>query len=523
MKGKFLKLISGIILVILLFNLQITEAAHNEILGEADDTDGVALYTAGLSNGTQADPTGEPGGEPTDDVVEEAVLAGLLEMIGDQSEEVLDFDPGPPETYESERDDTMAEVTEGLMAIDDFGLIEEGADPESNYDAGIGGWVLLGNFGQIKADGIENNNTLGHDPGLTPEQQLRGNEIFLYEDAELSGIIVSLRTLNGDTINFTIEDRQIDPNTTAGADDTLITIDLDTLPGFDEVNDAVIEILIVDDAISMEGTFYQEDSPELPIWGDSTLELDAVATLVAALEGEISGYKWNDTDGDGVKDVGEPGLADWTIVLSGDESDSTTTDLNGFYRFEGLVTGNYVVSEVLKSGWEQTHPGGDGTHSISLDPGENSTNNNFGNIRPVGSISGIKWNDTDGDGVKDAGEHPLEGWTIRLSGDESASTTTAADGSYIFEDLLEGSYTVSEVQKFNWIQTAPGGSGVYNINLPAGGISENNNFGNQYSPPPPSVGGEGELLETTQNKNNNIIEAVALLSVAAILIYASRK
>jgi hypothetical protein len=386
MKNKLFKLINTIIILSLLMSLNIVNAI--QLIGTPDDTNGVTLYSAGLSAGTPGEPTGEPGGEPTDEVVDEAVQDGILEYIGDIAAEVIDFESGPPEPYENGRDTTLAGVTEGLEEIDDFGLIEEGNDPSANYDAGIGGWVRLGDFGRIRADGVINNNTLGFDPGLTPEEQLNGNEIFIFEDAELSGMIISLKTLNGDTINITIADRQIDPNTEEGADDTLITIDLDSLPGFDKVNDAVVEILIVDDGISMSGS--PAPDPVLPIWGDSTLELDAVAVLVTALTGEINGYKWNDLDGDGAWDVDEPALEGWTIDLSGDSVDSTLTDSSGFYKFTDLPAGNYMVSEIVKSSWVQTHPSGTGNHDISLSPGETSTNNNFGNqyIPPPPSVGG---------------------------------------------------------------------------------------------------------------------------------------
>jgi hypothetical protein len=517
MKDKFSKLLAIIVITSILTNVVMVSAI--QLIGTPDDTDGVTLYTAGLSGGTVANPTGEPGGEPTDEVVEEAVLAGILEMIGDTSDEIIDFMAGPAEPYENGRDTTLSAVVEGLEEIDDFGYIDELDDPSSNFDAGIGGWVKLGNFGRIRADGITNNNTLGYDPGLTPEEQLNGNEIFIYEYAELSGINVSLITLNGFTFNFTISDRQINPTTENGADDTLITIDLDTLDGFDSVNDAVVEIWIQDDAISMEGEFWEtEPPPALPIWGDSTLELDAVATLVSALAGDISGYKWNDLDGDGVKDAGEPVLDGWTINLSGDAVDSTITDLNGYYEFTDLVSGNYVISESLQSGWVQTHPSGSGVHNIALDPGENSTDNNFGNQRPVGSISGYKWNDLDGDGVWDPDEPALDGWTINLSGDAVDSTITGGDGSYIFEDLLAGSYAVSEVQKYGWTRTYPGGSGEHNIVLPPGGSSTNNNFGNQFVPPPPSVGGDAETLETKYTDYSEGFVAALLITLIAVLI-----
>ena len=79
--------------------------------------------------------------------------------------------------------------------------------------------------------------------------------------------------------------------------------------------------------------------------------------------GSISGMKWNDLNGDGVKELGEPGLEGWTIYL--DENSNGTldptepseiTDANGDYTFSDLPAGTYVVAEVQQPGWEQTFP-----------------------------------------------------------------------------------------------------------------------------------------------------------------------
>ncbi|MCP4450032.1 MAG: hypothetical protein GY809_01105, partial [Planctomycetes bacterium] len=48
---------------------------------------------------------------------------------------------------------------------------------------------------------------------------------------------------------------------------------------------------------------------------------------------------WNDTYGNGVQDAGEPGVADITVSLYLEDDSlvtSTTTDLEGYYRFEAL-------------------------------------------------------------------------------------------------------------------------------------------------------------------------------------------
>ncbi|MCQ5373808.1 MAG: hypothetical protein NO515_02110, partial [Candidatus Methanomethylicia archaeon] len=96
--------------------------------------------------------------------------------------------------------------------------------------------------------------------------------------------------------------------------------------------------------------------------------------------GTISGYKWEDRNGNGIWDSGEPGLANWEIHISGPVNMSTFTNSTGAYEFRGLPMGTYVVSEVLKEGWTQTYPVG-GTHTVSLtNRNPTATNINFGNI-----------------------------------------------------------------------------------------------------------------------------------------------
>ena len=128
--------------------------------------------------------------------------------------------------------------------------------------------------------------------------------------------------------------------------------------------------------------------------------------------GSKSGYKWNDLDGNGTWDEGEPPIPGVTIELrSGDAAvASTTTDAEGYYEFVGLKAGSYTVAEVCKAGWIQTYPTtdgteescGDGVHSITVISGYAETDNNFGNFA-LGTKGGYKWNDLDGDGKWDVG------------------------------------------------------------------------------------------------------------------------
>ncbi len=66
----------------------------------------------------------------------------------------------------------------------------------------------------------------------------------------------------------------------------------------------------------------------------------------------ISGFVFNDTDGDGVfdeggaaLDEGESGLANVAITLGGAVTQTTTTDSAGFYAFQFLAPGTYSVTE----------------------------------------------------------------------------------------------------------------------------------------------------------------------------------
>ena len=100
-----------------------------------------------------------------------------------------------------------------------------------------------------------------------------------------------------------------------------------------------------------------------------------VVTRVDQILQTISGTIWNDADGDGVRDSGEPGVAGWEVFLdannnglrdAGEPSTLTASDNaaspqdeTGSYTFAGLAPGVYTVAEVAHSGWKQTDPVGD--------------------------------------------------------------------------------------------------------------------------------------------------------------------
>ncbi|MDC0176389.1 hypothetical protein OAJ60_05590, partial [Planctomycetaceae bacterium] len=94
-----------------------------------------------------------------------------------------------------------------------------------------------------------------------------------------------------------------------------------------------------------------------------------LAPGVAFNESEIHGTLFHDLNGDGTPDVGETGLAGWTVFLdsnddgildAGETSTTTITDdlvtavvdERGNYSFLGLISGNYTVAWITPIGWQ---------------------------------------------------------------------------------------------------------------------------------------------------------------------------
>ncbi len=172
---------------------------------------------------------------------------------------------------------------------------------------------------------------------------------------------------------------------------------------------------------------------------------------------------WEDLDGDGVQDAGEPGLVGVTVVLTGAGPDATLgtaddiafpsvmTGLDGAYTFTGLAPDLYEVDVLDASvpvgmAATTTDP-----LNVVLGPGDAVDTADVG-FRHTGRIGDLVWDDLDGDGVRDAGEPGLDGVTVLLASagpdglcgtaDDGAtiSSATAGGGLYVFEGLAPGTW-----------------------------------------------------------------------------------
>ncbi|MBL8429172.1 MAG: carboxypeptidase regulatory-like domain-containing protein [Dechloromonas sp.] len=173
---------------------------------------------------------------------------------------------------------------------------------------------------------------------------------------------------------------------------------------------------------------------------------------------------WLDKNANGVQDAGETGIAGVAVKLlnsAGAVVGSATTDANGNYLFSNLTPGDYAVQIVAPTGYTITGKdlgGNDATDSdvdaatgktvlTTLTAGESDLSWDAG-LYQKASIGDKVWSDCDADGVQDATEAGVGGVVVKLlnaAGTVVASTTTDANGNYLFKDLVPGDYAIQVV------------------------------------------------------------------------------
>ncbi len=192
--------------------------------------------------------------------------------------------------------------------------------------------------------------------------------------------------------------------------------------------------------------------------------------------GVIGDFIWNDVNGDGIQDAGEPGLANVPVYLctssspctaaSGDLVASTQTDFDGLYSFSNIPDGNYNISITPPAGYNPTTGGQSvGATTTTLTMAGNVVTNiggsactdcdlevDFGlKIAGTQTISGnICIDASPEDGLcDDPGDTNLEGEEVHLYRFDSGSwvyvgsVQTDATGAYQFDGLPDGQYVVS--------------------------------------------------------------------------------
>ena len=175
----------------------------------------------------------------------------------------------------------------------------------------------------------------------------------------------------------------------------------------------------------------------------------------------IGSTVWVDTNGNGVKDGGEFGLENITVQLIDEEGNvvaTTTTDANGQYLFTDVPAGTYDIVITPPDDYNQTYELDgvlDGDTRVTVAPGEEKLDVNFG-FQPFATIGSTVWVDTNGNDVMDGSEFGLENITVQLIDEEGnvvATTTTDANGQYLFTGVPAGTYHIVITPPKNYTQT----------------------------------------------------------------------
>ncbi|MHA2089921.1 MAG: SdrD B-like domain-containing protein, partial [Candidatus Kariarchaeaceae archaeon] len=223
----------------------------------------------------------------------------------------------------------------------------------------------------------------------------------------------------------------------------------------------------------------------------------------------ISGYKWEDLDGDGIWDPGELALNDWTIYLFQDDTsrnpanayataltgNNTAGWADGYYEFTVIESGTYYIRENLQAGWTNIYPGeveiglptaltvSRSNYTFTLNDLIASPslqrNNNFSNFQWF-TLTVYKYTDVTGDGWS-SDDTLLSGWSFDLELDGShfitfndtddgvsdgvASIVLKQGGSYKVTEVLQSGYTQTGITEypFTGISGADRGVDEYNF------------------------------------------------------------
>jgi hypothetical protein len=171
----------------------------------------------------------------------------------------------------------------------------------------------------------------------------------------------------------------------------------------------------------------------------------------------IGDLVWNDYNGNGGREPGEPGLAGVTVSLLGSDGLPvadvwpTVTDADGYYSFSGIPAGQYYVVIEPPVGFSPTYDIDlvDASNSayVDLSAGTYLDSVDFG-LAQFSTVGDRVWVDTNGNGAQDADETGLSGVTVELrdlSGAVIASVPTDVNGTYGFWGLVAGTYTIAVV------------------------------------------------------------------------------
>lgn len=191
--------------------------------------------------------------------------------------------------------------------------------------------------------------------------------------------------------------------------------------------------------------------------GGETTALVGVARIAS-----VSGVVFEDAGYDGVlgeEDKRLSGIRVYAVDASGQSVADATTNGRGEYTLTGLMPGVYTVEVQRKAGYGFTRlrPAEDGgshvtalvgemgvTAEMDIAMGEALTGVNAGML-PASTVSGVFFHDVNDNGLRDENEIGMLGAEVRLvseDGEIDLTQTPAEDGTYFFDGVMPGRYTL---------------------------------------------------------------------------------
>ncbi|HCZ1866998.1 TPA: carboxypeptidase regulatory-like domain-containing protein, partial [Staphylococcus aureus] len=173
---------------------------------------------------------------------------------------------------------------------------------------------------------------------------------------------------------------------------------------------------------------------------------------------KIGNYVWEDTNKNGIQELGEVGVKGVTVVAYDNKTNKevgrTITDEKGGYLIPNLPNGDYRVEfSNLPQGYEVTPSkqgnneelDSNGLSSVITVNGKDNLSADLGIYKPKYNLGDYVWEDTNKNGIQDQDEKGISGVTVTLkdeNGNVLKTVTTDADGKYKFTDLDNGNYKV---------------------------------------------------------------------------------
>ncbi len=245
-----------------------------------------------------------------------------------------------------------------------------------------------------------------------------------------------------------------------------------------------------------------------PLSGDTPEMLIDLGLVIA---GDIGGYAWEDTNGDGFQDGGEPAIMTMDVMATLLDATTmtpvvndidfvpltnpATTDGTGNYSFDNLPPGQYIIEFTVPNPspdpWypttsavetdatdvtndsdaenDSTSPNYLQTHTIILLSDETDEEEKIDvGFFQAAIIGDWVWEDLNGDGIQDAGEPGLNGVTVTLL-DDLGAPVIGADGLVIADQITMNVLGTDGIYQFMLVP--PGDYQVqFNLPAPIGGV-----------------------------------------------------